>query len=517
MISYPNSLVRRRKVDPVKYCRRQFLKGAGASIGLPFLSSLAPKMAYGQSAQLIPQKRFVNIATQHGGVFESAMYPSESLLGADQSLYAGHDIRQGNLSASQSNGRTYLSDILSAPSSELTDGIIQKMNVLRGLDIPFYIAHHSGGHLGNYARNDGNGSDGEAIHGRYMPTIDQLMAWSSDFYPDLSSITERSLILGSHGRYSYNWSNPSTRSGVVEETPHHANIFQLFERIFATSDTQQNPPDTFVVDRVIENYRSLRHSNKRLSALDAQRLDDHMDRLFELQRRLNATPVGGAFCSNKSITSWSDYFGESRAWVEVVEAAFLCGSSAIAVIPVLESLYDQNTADWHQSIAHQWNLPGPQEKLQTVNQQVFENIFLNLVNRLNVPEDGDTTILDNTLVCWTHESGEETHSSRSAPVITCGSAGGYFNTGLYMDYRRRAEEGMLLSWGDRQGYSGLMYNQWLATALQAMGLPPSEWQAIEHNAATGYGTSNTSEDYARVQVAGVEANASSVLPGLRAG
>lgn len=515
MITYLHSLNRRRKPSTIQYHRRQFLKGAGAAVGLPFLSSIASKSAFGQTAQLIPQKRFVNIATQHGGVFESAMYPDENLLGEDQPLYPGHNIRQGVLSGTQTNGRTYLSQILNGPSGALTSNIIQKMNVLRGLDIPFYIAHHTGGHLGNYARNDGNGTDGQTIQDSYMPTIDQLMAWSSNFYQDLSTITERSLILGSHGRYSYNWSNPTTRSGTIEATPHHSDIHNLFERIFATEGVQSTAPDTFVVDRVIENYRALRFSNKRLSAMDAQRLDDHMDRLFELQRRLNAAPVGSALCSNKSITPWNDYLGESRAWVEVVEAAFLCGSSAIAVIPVLESWYDPNEPDWHQSIAHQWNLPGPQEKLQTVNQLVFEHVFLNLANRLNVVEDGEATVLDNTLIVWSSESGEETHNSRSAPVITCGSAGGFLNTGLYMDYRRRTDAGMLMSWGDRVGYSGLLYNQWLATALQAMGLPPSDWQSIRHNAPTGYGISNTSADYAAVQVPGVEANASEVLPGLR--
>jgi hypothetical protein len=34
------------------------------------------------------------------------------------------------------------------------------------------------------------------------------------------------------------------------------------------------------------SYRSLRDGNRRLSAADRQRLDDHLDRLAELQRRV---------------------------------------------------------------------------------------------------------------------------------------------------------------------------------------------------------------------------------------
>ena len=62
------------------------------------------------------------------------------------------------------------------------------MNVLWGLDVPFYIAHNTGLHLGNYARNDGNGGDGKAVQAFPRPTIDQIMAWSPSFYPTCRGI-----------------------------------------------------------------------------------------------------------------------------------------------------------------------------------------------------------------------------------------------------------------------------------------------------------------------------------------
>ena len=34
------------------------------------------------------------------------------------------------------------------------DRVLGKMTVMRGFDIPFYIGHHTGGHLGNFARKD---------------------------------------------------------------------------------------------------------------------------------------------------------------------------------------------------------------------------------------------------------------------------------------------------------------------------------------------------------------------------
>ena len=67
--------------------------------------------------------------------------------------------------------------------------------------------------------------------------------------------------------------------------------------------------------------------------------------------------------------------------------------------------------------------------------------------------------------------------------MTAGSASGFLKTGNYIDYRRTS--GPRWDNGGRMQYPGLLYNQWLATALQAMGLPASEFErAGEH----GYGS-----------------------------
>jgi hypothetical protein len=74
---------------------------------------------------------------------------------------------------------------------------------------PFYIGHHTGGHLGNYARNDGNGGDGKIAQASPLPTIDQVMAWSPHFYPDLSASRSGPSLTGSRGGLCWNWSNPA--------------------------------------------------------------------------------------------------------------------------------------------------------------------------------------------------------------------------------------------------------------------------------------------------------------------
>jgi hypothetical protein len=162
--------------------RRQMLLGAGgAMLALPVLPSLLEKTAYGQSPTYTRKPRLYWLCTDHGAAFESSMFPAASLAGSRQQLFADHEIGSGALTSSVNGDARVLSPILSASSSRFTEALLAKMNVLYGLDVPFYIAHNTGLHLGNYARNDGNGGDGKAVQSDPRPTIDQLMAWSSNF------------------------------------------------------------------------------------------------------------------------------------------------------------------------------------------------------------------------------------------------------------------------------------------------------------------------------------------------
>lgn len=497
--------------------RRQVLMGAGGfTLGLPFLPSLLTRPAYGQDPVLAPEPRFLALTSQHGGVFETAMFPDEGMLTDSEQLYPGHEISKGALTRSVAGDRASLSTILSGSSTVLSDALVSKLNVLRGLDIPFYIAHHTGGYLGNYARNDGNGDQGVGLGP--MPTIDQLMAWSPSFYPNLDSIRLRSIVAG-RGRMSYMWSSPSDRSGEIEEVRTSDNAHDLFSQVFVPDEPSmvQEPKRPLILERVNEHYRALRDGNRRLGSKDKQRLDDHMERLSELERKLSARPQAAASCGDlQEPTGGDGYANEMRALLDVVVAGFVCGTSRIAVIGIDEANFASDGNDWHQGVAHQWQNEDAQRKLQEANQGVFEQLFLYVTSRLDVEESPGRTVLDDSLVMWSQESGESTHDSRSIPVITAGSAAGALNTGLYADYRNKTDDGIVYYWSDPLGYSGLLYNQWLATILQSMGMPASEWQNVENNANSGYGYPQFAPEYGEAQVSGVIDNASEMLPFLAA-
>lgn len=489
--------------------RRHFLMGAGGfTLAMPFLGSLE-RGANAGNPPFVKNPRFVAMATPHGGVWNQNMWPDEAAAAQSRQAYPGHDMHWGQLAPNVANGQTELSKCLSAPSTLLPASLVSKINLLRGLDYSFYLGHHRGGHLGNIANNDD-----ESPRFDRVPTIDQVMAWSPSFYPDIANIKLRSMhVERGYGGLSSGYANPSDPQSSVEQIPAVDSAHQLFDQIFVAPEEEQDPRP-LIVDKVYDHYRRLRHGTfgdaTRLSTRDKSLIDAHMERLLELQRKLQVTAnCGDVTRPTDEAHKWDtlDTIESAAKWFQtyndVVVAAFVCGTSRIAIYGSADDIWyrddpEPTWTDWHQQIAHiggggipnndaygQMMRPAWQEIVYSTHQEFFKNVFLDLCAKLDVEESEGVTYLDNTLIQWTMESGNRTHDNVSMPVITAGSAAGYFNTGRYIDFRNR--QNTLFSGQEpaTDNYRpGVLYNQWLANVLLSMNVTPAEF---ERNGKKGYG------------------------------
>ncbi|HET9957750.1 MAG TPA: DUF1552 domain-containing protein [Polyangiaceae bacterium] len=474
--------------------RRQFLVGlAGTTLALPVMPSLLTRNAYGQDPTFVRKPRLFWVSTSHGGAFESSMFPGAEVLTGKGQVFADHGFRYGSAVGRVEAGRRAVSAVLSADASRFSEGLAKKMNVLHGLDVPFYIAHNTGLHLGNYARNDGNGADGKNVQKDPRPTIDQILAWSRSFYPELTGVRERAMIMSSEA-LSWNYSNPEASSGNVENVRGYTSSQQLFDRIFVPPSSSGPVARRPIVDRVLASYKNLRNGNRRLSAADRQRLDDHIARLAELERKLSSASALSCAAAPRPREDAEQARGNDptsaarygQLFNDVVVAAFTCQTSRIAALGYGSTeAFVAYGGDWHQDVAHQWQDGEKQKLLVSSYQRFFESVFLDLAAKLDVEEAPGMTYLDNSLLVWTQESGMETHGSVSIPVVTFGSAAGYFKTGQYLDYRRTESVASRYDPGaGGEQYLGLLYNQWLANVLTAMGAPRPEFERWGHR---GYG------------------------------
>ena len=279
---------------------------------------------------------------------------------------------------------------------------------------------------------------------------------------------------------------------------------KLFNKIFVPPEDPSATPRPPIVDRVLEDYKRLRNSNRRLSADDRQRLDAYIGQMAELQRKLNVrVSCGNVPIPTKMASDFTDPkkhpdykvnpAKQIEAWQlmnDVIVAAFACDRSRVATVFIDDDAnFSTFAGGWHDDIAHvAWkDEQDPimtQRILMESRQRIFEHVFLDLANKLNQVAEIDGTLLDQTLLQWTQESGPTTHYPIEFPVITAGSAGGFFRTGQYLDYRNLNVPGTVNANDMRATNVGLVYNQWLGTVLQSMGLSPSEY---EFDGNGGYG------------------------------
>jgi len=104
---------------------------------------------------------------------------------------------------------------------------------------------------------------------------------------------------------------------------------------------------------------------------------------------------------------------------------------------------------------------------------------------------------------YCNENGYRTHSGTGIPIVTFGSAGGFFRTGQLVDFRRDQ--------ANPRGH-GITCNQLLSIVLQSMGLPRSEFEV---GGQQGYGRMRVGPAFQGKYVADAIAQASRVPELLR--
>ena len=512
--------------------RRLFLQGIGGSLlALPLLPSLLSKEARA-TAPPLPKRFFAIKSYSTQNVID--WYPSRAVAGYTLRPYGGDESGGGNgkddgtlalnqalaeSSGRHSNNSEYTGKW--APLSDFAEGgvsrilgselnpYLEKLLLLRGLDFLPDTNHNDGGMLGHYA---GGSISDQAGNIAPFPTIDQVLAYSDKFYPT-SPLGGRSLHLSPGRQNTFSFTNDGDAGGSLSQVIADTDPRLAFDRIFANytppGDEPMVNPNLKLVDRVYEDYVAAR-GGKNLSAVDRQTLERHMGFLSELQTRLTGGGTGTT-CAPPEAPPEGQVQGVDVAqirsayelMIDVAVAALQCDLTRIVTLDVYKAIgrvsgADQgfehscascegnpNPTDWHRS-AHDWDQMDQREKVVSINEWIAREVFVKILEKLDVEESDGQTYLDRSLVFWGNELGMN-HLNYSVPTLLAGSAGGYFETGRYIDYidwnrsvKFSQHNGMVIE--------GVPYNRLLVTILQAFGLQPSDYEV---EARQGYGETRT--------------------------
>src|SRR5690606_34634743 len=144
------------------------------------------------------------------------------------------------------------------------------------------------------------------------------------------------------------------------------------------------------VDRMVEVYKRVRDGSfgvaRQLSAADKSRLNDHMENLYELERRLDVhapTGVGCAVAENPGDVGMWDYGGPDKASEfqqtvnDIIVLAFACGTSKIASVSTLP-LTPHDGSTFHTEIAHGHLLQNNQAILLDGLRRLTADVYIDL-------------------------------------------------------------------------------------------------------------------------------------------
>jgi hypothetical protein len=380
--------------------RRFCLRAAGATLALPFLESMLPRLGAAAAAPESP-RRFVGMMTNMG-IMPEFFFPTT----------AGRDYESS----------PYL-DLLKEHRADTT--------VFSGVSLPGV----DGGHASE--KSFLTGAPG-ASRGSFRNSIslDQAMAEKIGGETRLASLA---IMIGSEN-LSLSW----TRSGSM--IPPVISPVKLYEQLFVedtpaaqTMASQRLKEDRSLLDNLSEKARRL---ERKVGAADRDRLDQYFTSVRELEQRL-ATAEGWlgkpkpkvSAEKPQEINDRNDLPTNNRVMLDLVRLALETDSTRIVTVAASTGSITPRSIPGVKTSTHELTHHGRREEkvneLRLIEEAQFRDLSAFLAGLRSVSEQG-STLLDRTSVLYgTNMGSANAHSTDNLPALLFG---GGFKQGHHLAF-----------------------------------------------------------------------------------
>jgi Protein of unknown function (DUF1552) len=419
--------------------RRTFLRGVGAAVALPFLDSMVPAFAAPGAGKPPVRMAFVYVPN-------------------------GIDMRNWN------------------PGYE---GKLQDLpRILKPLDP--YKDHINV--LGNLTHNAGRALlDGAGDHGRccasYLTGIqprktmvdikagvsfDQIVAsevGKNTRFPSLEVGMEDARQAGDcDSGYSCAYTNNLAWRSDTQPLPPILNPRILFERLFGSGTpmtpearARQNKYRRSILDFVSDDTRTLEAD---LGPSDRRKLDQYLSSVREVEQQLEKAEKDDKQIDpgmDKPYGMPADFAEHFRLMTNMMTIAFQADQTRIISFLVTKegssrAYREIGIPDGHHPLTHHRNQAVLMEKVAQINTYHVQQ-FAGWIEKLNSIKEGDGTLLDNSMIVYgAGLSDGNRHLHEDLPTLVAGRAGGKFQTGRSIIYRRETPMcNLFLTMMDRMG------------------------------------------------------------------
>jgi hypothetical protein len=404
----------------VPLSRRTFLRGMGVTMALPWMESLP---VWGQAAS--------NAA---GAAPEAPVR-----LGV---LFAGNGFHSKEWWAKGDGSELELGNVL-APLTPLRN----KLVFIRGL----YNAEALKGNIhssqtGNLLSGAPLASGGEIRSGTSFDQLLAQRAGTSTKVPSLVLACERSNP-SVHKNYSMLYSSHISWSSPTTPTPLELYPALAFDRLFKD---ESGRGDKSVLDAVLADARDVR---RQLGVTDQQKLEEYLDSVREVERRIENAGRKGEIQGWRPTLSApnlprpaegmpQDIAEHMRLMCDILVLGFQTDTTRVCTLKLNNDhsslrfphlgvdymihhlLSHSDTADWLK-----------------VNQFFVEQLTY-IARKLDAIQEGERTLLDNTMLLFCSSMLTGNHDASQLPVLLLGGGGGRIQGGRVLDYREKPNRQM---------------------------------------------------------------------------
>jgi hypothetical protein len=399
--------------------RRTFLRGAGVTLALPLLDSMLPALVPAAKAQAIAKvPRFVGIFNPHG-------------------WEPGHwALNEGPL-----NELPFILKPLEPWKESIT--------VISGLDATSSMPPpgETGGDHSRSAAVFSGAQPKKTVSAdiRLGTTIDQIIAqkYGQDtLLPSLQvKCEDQSSLATCPWGYSCAYVNSVSWSGPTRPLPFEANPQVIFERLFgdggdARERAARKQAKASLLDAVSLEVARL---NKTLPATDRTRLNDYLEDVREIERRLSLVAKSSAASADVQVP-----FGIPESFSEHInllwELQVLAFRADITRVSTLMYAHDVSmrvypecgVTSGNHPTSHHGGRPATVEAWAKINRYHVQCLTPFLAKLKSTP-DGDGDLLDHVLIFWaSNMSDGNLHSHKAVPNMFIGGAGGRLKGGQHL-------------------------------------------------------------------------------------
>jgi Protein of unknown function (DUF1552) len=381
--------------------RRAVLRGLGATVALPFLEAMVPAMTASAKTVANPPKRF-------GAVF----VPLGERPGFFKPATIGTDFEFTPILKPIEKFREHVTVV--SEMCDPIDGHAVTVSAWLSGALP----------KKTFAEDVYSGE-----------TLDQVIArkiGQDTPLPSLELATEdfTGYIGGCDTQYSCAYMNTISWSSATTPVPMEINPRVVFERMFGRPGTaaqrqQRMQTDKSILDSLADDVKELEHG---LGARDIGRLDDYLNHVREIERRIEASEKKG----QSSLQQVDAPFGIPESWEEHARLMFELAALAyeaditrvlsfmLAKDASMISYTNLGIAEPHHSMTHHLELIENVQNLVKIN-TYHMTLFAEFLERLRKTPDGDGSLLDHSLILFGSGMSEANiHSRLDIPTLLVG-------------------------------------------------------------------------------------------------